>query len=129
MSNSDSIKCHDDCFYQVLIIQARTRLNLANVIVSSMHSLLASERFLKNFQMPGWAALDETIVRKQIELSEKAIKKSSNDLKVCSEMVEQGCSFCRAKENALYQAIEQCVAEDQPTYDYDYALDFTLQSL
>ena len=59
--------------------------------------------------------------------SEKAIKKSSNDLKVCSEMVEQGCSFCREKENALYQAIEQCVAEDQPTYDY--ALDFTLQSL
>ena len=42
-------------------------------------------------------------------------------------MVEQGCSFCREKDNALYQAIEQCVAEDQPTYDY--ALDFTLQPL
>ena len=127
MPNTDPIKCHDDCFYQVLIIQARTRLNLANCIVSSMHSLLAAERFLKNFQMPGWAPLDETIVKKQIELSEKAIKKSTNDLKVCSEMVEQGCKICRDKEIALYQAIEQCVAEDQPTYDY--ALDFTLQPL
>ena len=77
--------------------------------------------------MPGWAPLDETIVKKQIELSEKAIKKSTNDLKVCSEMVEQGCKFCREKEIALYQAIEQCVAEDQPAYDY--AVDFTLQSL
>ena len=124
MSNTDSIKCHDDCFYQVLIIQARTRLNLANVIVSSMHSLLASEKFLKNFQMPGWKPLDETIVKNQIDLSEKAVKKIQNDLKVCQEMTEQGCSFCREKENAIYQAIEQLVTEDDPTYDF--ALDFSL---
>ena len=77
--------------------------------------------------MPGWALLNESIVKKQIELSEKASKKSASDLKFCSEMVEQGCKNCRDKEIALYQAIEQCIAENQP--DYDFAVDFTLHSL
>ena len=81
-----------------------------NCIISSMHSLLSAERFLKDFKMPGWAPLTESIVKKQIELSEKASKKSVNDLKFCAEMIEKGCKNCRDKETALYQVIQQCIA-------------------
>ena len=92
-----------------------------------MHSLLSAERFLKDFKMPGWAPLNESIVKKQIELSEKASKKSANDLKFCAEMIEKGCQTCRDKETALYQVIQQSVSENQPNYDFE--MDFTLQTL
>ena len=130
MPNTDPIKCHDDCLYQVLVIQARTRLNLANCIISSMHSLLSAEKFLKDFKMPGWAPLSEEIVKKQIELSELARKKSANDLKFCAEMVEIGCKNCRDKENALYQVLQQCISENQFNYEADYIeMDSTLHTL
>ena len=95
-----------------------------------MHSLLSAEKFLKDFKMPGWAPLTESVVKKQIELSEIASKKSANDLKFCAEMVEKGCKNCRDKETALYQVIQQCVSENQLNYDVDYVeMDFTLHTL
>ena len=92
MANTDPTKCRDDCYYQILAIQARTRLNLANCIITSMHSLLSAERFLKDFKMPGWAPLNESVVKKQIEISDKASKKSASDLHFCVEMIKQANS-------------------------------------
>ena len=95
-----------------------------------MHSLLSAEKFLKDFKMPGWAPLSEEIVKKQIELSELAGKKSANKLKFCAEMVKIGCKNCRDKENALYQVIQQCISENQLNYDADYIeMDSTLHTL
>ena len=59
--------------------------------------------------------------------SEKASKKSANDLKFCAEMIEKGCKNCRDKETALYQVIQQSVQENQPNYDFE--MDFALQTL
>ena len=127
MANTDPTKCHNDCYYQILAIQARTRLNLANCIMTSIHSLLSTERFLKDFKMPGWAPLNESIVKKQIKISDKASKKRASDLHFCVEMIKQGCKICRDKDTALHQVIQQSASENQS--DYDLQMDFALQIL
>ena len=127
MPKIDPITCRDDCYYHILAIQARTRLNLATCLVTSMHSLLSAERYLKDFKMPGWAPLNESVVKKQIEISDKASKKSANDLQICVEMIKQGCRTCREKETELYQVPQQSASENQS--DYDIQMDFALQVL
>ena len=75
MPKLDPITCRDDCHYHILAMQARTRMNLATCLVTSLHSLLSAERYLKDFKMPGWAPLNESVVKKQFEIYDKAGKK------------------------------------------------------
>lgn len=105
-------------------MQARTRMNLATCLVTYLHSLLSAERYLKDLKMPCWAPLNESVVKKQIEISDKAGIKSANDVQVCVEMIKQGCRSCREKEAELYQVPLQNVSENQS--DYDQQMDFAL---
>ena len=102
-------------------------MNLATCLVTSLNSLLSAERFLKDFKMPGWAPMNETAVKRQIELSDKAWRKSANDLQICKEMIKQGCRLCREKEAELYQALLQDIPENLP--EYDMQIDLVLQGL
>jgi len=83
--------------------------------------------YVYSFKMPGWAPLNESVVKKQTEISNKAGIKSAKDLQVCEEMIKQGCRNCREKETELYQVLLQNVLESQS--DYDQQMDFAMQIL
>ena len=121
------MSCLDDCPHHVLAMQASTRLSLSTTLATSLSSLLSAERYLKDFKMPGWLPLNETAVKKQIEISEKASRRSANDLQVWVNKIEQGCRGCREKENEIYQVTLQDLPEILP--ECQMQLDFTLQSL
>ena len=107
MAAMNPTTCRDDCYYHILAMQARTRLNLATCLVTSMNNLLTAQLLLKDFKMPGWAPLNDAVVKKQIELSDKAGKRSAKDLQHCVDMIKQGCRYCREKDAALYQEAQQ----------------------
>ena len=127
MSELNPTTCRDDCYYHVLAMQARTRLNLATCLVTSLSSLLTAELYLKDFKMPGWLPLNESAVKKQIEISNKASRKSANDLQTCVDMIKQGCWYCRERDSELYQGTPQDLPEILP--EYQMQMDFALQSL
>ena len=119
--------CLDDCPYHVLAMQASIRLSLSTSLATSLSSLLSAERYLKDFKMPGWAPLNENSVKRQIEFSEKARRKSASDLKFISETIKQGCQSCSARFDALYQNPHPSQPEFQT--EYHQQVDFTLQGL
>ena len=127
--SGQNVSCLDDCPYHVLAMQASTRLSLSTCLATSLNSLLSAERYLKDFKMPGWAQLNKNNVKRQIEFSEKAKRKSANDLKIINETIKQGCPNCRARFDKLYQNIPPSQPEFQLEPEYHQQMDFTLQGL
>ena len=125
--SGQNMSCLDDCPYHVLAMQACTRLTLSTNIATSLRSLLSAERYLKDFKMPGWSDLNENSVKRQIDFSERARRKSTNNLKLINETIKQGCPSCRARFDALYQNLLPSQPEPQP--EYHQQVDFTLQGL
>ena len=125
--SSQSTPCLDDCPYHVLAMQASTRNTLSSCLVTSLNSLLAAERYLKDFEMPGWNPMNVNNVKQQIENAEKAKRKSASDLKYINDTIKEGCPNCRVRFNETYQNL--LPAQPEFHQEYTQQMDFTLLGL
>ena len=74
--------------------------------------------------MPGWTDLNEDNVNRQIEFSNKAKKRSENDLKTITEIIKKGCQNCRYRSEQCYQNLQPAQPEPQPEQTYHQQVDF-----
>ena len=95
--------CFDDCPYYVLAMQASIRHNLSSCLVTSLGSLLAAEKYLRELQMPGWNPMNPENVKKHIENAGRAKRKSASDLKIINDTLKEGCPNCQLRSKETYR--------------------------
>ena len=99
MSDETKPLCYDDCRYFILGIQANTKHNMYNCLITSLGSLLATERLLGPLRMPGWSPMKKEKIRKLIQNAGRAKNKCARDLKIINDTIKEGCPNCQLRSS------------------------------